>query len=353
MNAEMITNHAGGKNMTTKNLFHEKEVSWYVDDIEVRATLAIPNSADDGAIPAVQGPFPAVLFIAGSGPTDRNWNTPLLPGTNGSGALLARALTEAGFITLRYDKRASGPDGLENARRMPGGIGLQSHVEEVAGGVNLLASRPEVDPAHIFVLTNSEGCVHALNYQNQPTSLPFAGMVLTSAFARPAGVMAHSQIAAQLAAVSGGDGMLAAYDAAIADFLAGRPVHMDEDLPEGLRQMIQGITQPINQHFVRELWVFNPAARLAEVNVQVLIVLGKKDIQVDWQVDGALFKEVARAHDQMHVICMENANHVLKFEPRPRAELPPAAVSVSYGADDTTLDQDTLEAIVSWLKARR
>lgn len=343
MNAAMTTNHSRGKTMTTKNFFHEKEVSWFVDGIEVRASLAIP---------AGEGPFPAVLFVAGSGPTDRNWNTPLLPGTNGSGALLARALTEAGFVTLRYDKRASGPDRIENTRRMAEGIGLQSHVEEVAGGVNLLAGRPDVDPAHIFVLTNSEGCVHAINYQIQPTSLPFAGMVLTSAFARPAGVLAHSQIAAQLAAVPGGDGMLAAYDAAITDFMAGQPVQMDESLPEGLRQMIQGMTQPANQRFVRELWVFNPVAKLAEVHVPVLVVLGKKDIQVDWQVDGALFEAFAQTHDQIRVLYMENANHVLKFEPRPRAELTPAMVSVSYGADDTTLEPDTLETIASWLKAQ-
>lgn len=327
--------------MTTKKIVDEKEVSWYVDGIEVRASLTIPDG---------EGSFPAVLFVAGSGPTDRNWNTPLLPGTNGSGALLASALTEAGFVTLRYDKRASGPDRIENTRRMAEGIGLQSHVEEVAGGVNLLASRPDVDPARIFALTNSEGCVHAINYQIQSNSRPFAGMVLTSAFARPAGVLARSQIAAQLAAVPGGDGLLAAYDAAIGDFLASRPVQVDEQLPDGLRQMIQGMVQPVNQRFVRELWVFNPVARLAEVNVPVLVVLGKKDIQVDWQVDGALFEAFAKEHDQIRIVYMENANHVLKFEPRPRTELTPAVVAVSYGAEETTLDLDTVDTIASWLK---
>ena len=70
----------------------------------------------------------------------------------------------------------------------------------------------DVDPAKIFVLTNSEGCVHALNYQTQGKNPPFAGMVLTSAFARATGELAHSQIAAQLGAVPGGDAMLSAYD---------------------------------------------------------------------------------------------------------------------------------------------
>ncbi|MDD1673834.1 MAG: alpha/beta hydrolase, partial [Methanomicrobiales archaeon] len=155
--------------MTTKHLFIEEPVSWKVDEIEVHATLTCP---------AGEGPFPAVIFVAGSGPTDRNWNTPLIPGTNGSGALLAEALTGTGFITLRYDKRASGPHAPENVKKLVGRISVEGHVAELAGGVNLLLSREDVNMARIFVLTNSEGCVHALNYQNQRENLPFAGMVL-------------------------------------------------------------------------------------------------------------------------------------------------------------------------------
>ena len=47
-----------------------------------------------------------------------------------------------------------------------------------------------------------------------------------------------------MGAVPGGDALLSAYDAAVKEFLAGRPVPVDENLPEGLRQVIQGITQP-------------------------------------------------------------------------------------------------------------
>ncbi len=84
---------------------HEEQVSWKVDGIDVEATLTRPAGA---------GPFPAIVMVAGSGPTDRNWNTPLIPGTNGSAALLAQILTEQGYITLRYDKRASGPHVMDN-----------------------------------------------------------------------------------------------------------------------------------------------------------------------------------------------------------------------------------------------
>jgi hypothetical protein len=276
----------------------------------------------------------------------------LIPGTNGSGALFARELSERGFITLRYDKRAAGPHGPENAKIMAGKISMQAHIAELAGGVDLLASRKDVNHARIFTLTNSEGCVHALNYQTRSGNKPFAGMVLTSAFARATGEMAHSQIAAQLAAVPGGDAMLSAYDAAIEEFMAGRPVVMDEILPDGLKQVIMAITMPVNQPFARELWMYNPIVKLAEVTVPVLIVLGKKDIQVDWQIDGSLFEAVAKEHDNITISYLENASHVLKYEPRSRAQLTPTEVMTSYGADDVMLDPDTVDSIASWLRAR-
>src|SRR5512139_1391148 len=148
--------------MSTRNDNRAEQVSWKVDDIDVEATLTRP--ADDG-------PFPAIAIVAGSGPTDRNWNSPVIPGTNGSAALLAQVLTEQNFITLRYDKRASGPHLQENMQLLLGKISLQSHLEELAGGVRLLASRRDVDPKRLFALTNSEGCIHALNYQRHATDV--------------------------------------------------------------------------------------------------------------------------------------------------------------------------------------
>ena len=128
--------------MSIRTISDEAEVSWQVDDIEVNASLSLPEG---------EGPFPAVIMVAGSGPTDRNWNTPMIPGTNGSGALLARMLTDLGYVTLRYDKRASGPHGKENAMNL-GKVSLQGHLDELAGGVRMLTERKEVDSKSHFCL---------------------------------------------------------------------------------------------------------------------------------------------------------------------------------------------------------
>src|SRR5512139_4295787 len=102
--------------MSTQNDARAEQVSWKVDDIDVEATLTWPIG---------DGPYPAIVMVAGSGPTDRNWNSPLIPGTNGSAALLAQSLTDQNFITLRYDKRASGPRVKENMQHLMGKISMQ------------------------------------------------------------------------------------------------------------------------------------------------------------------------------------------------------------------------------------
>jgi uncharacterized protein len=323
---------------------HEEQVSWKVDDIDVEATLTRPTGA---------GPFPTIAMVAGSGPTDRNWNSPLLPGTNGSAALLAQVLTDQNFITLRYDKRASGPHVQENMPKLLGKISMESHREELAGGVRLLASRSDVDPQRLFALTSSEGCIHALNYQRSATDFPFAGLILTGAPARSIGEVARGQIAAQLAAVPGGDAMLASYDAAMADFAAERPVTVDENLPEMLRMVIGAASAPHNLPFARELWVTDPIQLAASITVPLLVIIGKKDVQVDWQVDGSRWEALAKTHDNITLVYPENANHVLKHEARPREQLSQAEIINSYSAEDTVLDPQVVETITAWLNAQR
>lgn len=105
------------------------------------------------------------------------------------------------------------------------------------------------------------------------------------------------------------------------------------------------MTQPINQPFARELWLYDPAEHLAKIKVPVLIVLGKKDIQVDWTKDGPLFDNVAREHTNIDLVYLENANHLLKYEPKSRPQITPADAMATYSADKVPLDPDTVETI--------
>jgi hypothetical protein len=136
----------------------------------------------------------------------------------------------------------------------------------------------------------------------------------------------------------------------MAEFVAGQPVHVDESLPDSMKQLIQSITQPVKQPFARELWIYDSIPRLEKISVRSLIVIGKKDIQADWQVDGPLFEAVAKDHPNIQIAYMETANHVLKYEPKPRSELTPAHAMATYSAEGLDLDPETVETIVSWLR---
>ncbi|MDQ2743141.1 MAG: alpha/beta hydrolase, partial [Chloroflexota bacterium] len=288
------------------------EVSWQLDSTTVDGTLVRPGGP---------GPFPAVVMVAGSGPTDREWNSPLLPGSNGSARLIAEALARAGFASLRYDKRVVGRHARENLQALIGRVSMQSHVDELAGAVRTMASQAYLRDGGIFVLANSEGTLHALNYQLGSPVIRLAGIVLIAPPGRDVGMVARSQLAAQAAGVPNGEALLALYDAAIARFLAGEPVAPDPSLPRGVQTLLQNLASPANLPFARELWTADAATLLRQVDVPVLVIIGKKDIQVDWQADGEPLQRAAAGHEEVTFLFPEDANHVLKHEPRPRSEL--------------------------------
>ena len=314
------------------------EVSWPLGDTTVGATLTRPEG---------DGPFAAVVFVAGSGPTDRDWNSPLLPGRNGSAALLADELTRAGYATLRYDKRFTGPFAQQNMPLLLGNITFQSHVDELASAVEFLVAQPGVDPAQVFVLANSEGTLHAMNYQNGDPATPFAGLILTGAPGRPLTEVLHQQISENvLSAEPNRDELLVLWDEAIAAFLAGETAELDPALPEAAQQTFAGLVAPANQPFSAELLAAQPADLLANVTAPTLVIIGRKDIQIDWEADGAVLE--AAAGDNVTFSYPANANHILKLEETPVEELT-AANGANYNAADRVLDAETVQIILDWL----
>ncbi|MGZ4864414.1 MAG: alpha/beta hydrolase family protein [Halobacteriota archaeon] len=324
----------------TKNERQSREVRWDVDGIAVYGTLTQP---------AGSGLHPAIVFIAGSGPTDRDWCSPLLPGTNGSAQLLANALTEKGFFTLRYDKRAAGPHVRQNLPQLTGKMSLQGHVNELTGAVTTLVSVNDVDVSRLFVLTSSEGAIHALNYQTQTPQHRFRGLVLTGAPGRPVGLVARDQVMAQVSSLANGDEIMKRYDASIAAFVAGKPMVPDASLPEGVKTLLASLAVPVNLPFARELWLEDPAYLASQVSEPILILIGKKDVQVDWRADGSALQTATAKNGNATFVFPDNADHVLKYEPRPREKLIAADVAIHYNDQDRVLDFNAVSVIENWL----
>src|SRR5688572_30596906 len=107
--------------------------------VEETLKLETPTGAIEGTLmlPATRaGRVPVVLILAGSGPTDRNGNSLLLPGPNDSLKMLAAGLAQHGIASLRYDKRGvsrSAAAGFAEAE-----LRINTYVDDAAGWVSLL-----------------------------------------------------------------------------------------------------------------------------------------------------------------------------------------------------------------------
>ena len=318
----------------------DKEVSWEVLGIPVYGTVTAPK---DGEVHS------AVVFVAGSGPTDRNWCSPLLPGTNGSAKLLADALAIRGFITLRYDKLASGPHVKDSIPKVIGKISMQSHLKELSGAVETIMAEEKVDKDRVFVLSNSEGAIHAVNYQLQTKVNRFKGLLLTGAPGRSVGDLGRSQIFSQIKHLPNAEILMKPYDDAIAMFLGGKPMVIDASLPQGIKLLLQSLENPANLPFSRELWNYRLSEYIAKVDDPLIVEIGKKDIQVDWEVDGKMLEEATAKKTNTTFVYPENANHVLKHEETQREQLNALYVAQHYNAPDIELDREATNAIFSWL----
>jgi len=93
------------------------------------------------------------------------------------------------------------------------------------------------------------------------------------------------------------------------------------------------------------------ASLLGQVDVPTLVIIGKKDLQVDWQDDGEPLQRAAAGHANVTILFPENANHILKEETKPRSELSQPEALPRYNAPDARLDPAAMASILSWLAA--
>ena len=115
--------------------------------------------------------------------------------------------------------------------------------------------------------------------------------------------------------------------------------------------LLKALESPANLPLARELWLADAASLLRQVDVPVLVIIGKKDVQVNWQADGEPLQRAAAGHGNVTFLFPENANHVLKQELRPRSELVQAEVMKSYNSPDAHLDPQAMSSILEWLAA--
>ncbi|MDI3241381.1 alpha/beta fold hydrolase [Arthrobacter sp. AL08] len=297
--------------------------------------------------PDGNGPFPSVIFIAGSGPTDRDWCSPILPASNGSARLLAESFADAGIASLRYDKRASGPHTMENAGKLSEKMGMKSHLNELIAAVTELSRQDFVDSARIVGLGHSEGTLHVLHYVTTAHDVPFAGIILAAPPGRPIQTVLISQLALQAQIIDDTEFMSEVHDAA-ARYSSGQQMDLDPSLPDNVKMALAGFEAPANLPFARELWIESASDSLAKVQIPTLVLIGTKDLQVDVHANGTPLQEAAAGMANVTFCFPADANHVFKEDRRSQTDTA-ASPGSGYNEPDTHLDPESLETIPNWL----
>jgi uncharacterized protein len=323
-------------------------------------TLTVGARSVPGTIvaPADPGPWPAVVLLAGSGPTDRDWNSKLIVSKNGSGKLLAEALAAHGAVVIRFDKAGSG----ENAGPPLAEWTFDTYRDESAAALAALRARPDVRKDKVFVAGHSEGGIHATRLA-AISGTDVAGVIYLASASRSMADTMITQIEASMRNPVAGltkdfvDADVASLRAALNDFLAGKPVDPAKAsaLPP-VQQLVAGIVAPETAGLTRGLLGFDNAKEAPKVvAVPVLIVGGGKDIQVDAELDTKpLHAAFVAAKRDATLRLAPDADHVLKHEPKTvvqiRADL--QAAQDAYNADGRVLDAELTASILTWLADR-
>jgi len=135
-------------------------------------------------IPVGDGPFPAVVLLAGSGPQDRDETI----GPNHVFKDLAEGLSTRGIVVLRYDKRTYAYKTLDPQTTTV----KEEVIDDGAAAVGLLRDRGEVARDRIFVLGHSLGAMLAPEVAKAAS--PIAGIALLAPVGRKLPVMVVQQM---------------------------------------------------------------------------------------------------------------------------------------------------------------
>ena len=268
-------------------------------------TTATPMGDRDIAAPGPQGPLkgswtgpqgprvPVVLMIPGSGPTDRDGNSPR--GLKAASLrLLAEGLANRGIASVRIDKRGmfASAGAIPDANK----VTIDDYAADTRAWV--AAIRAKTGAPCVWVLGHSEGGLVALDTAAaRPAGL--CGVIAVSTPGRPLGEVMRAQLHANPANAP----LLPDADRAIDALEAGRTIPATSLTPP-LPMLFADAVQP----FLVNSFAKDPAKLAAATAKPLLIVQGESDLQVTVE-DAKILKA---AQPKATLVLLPQVNHVLK-----------------------------------------
>jgi pimeloyl-ACP methyl ester carboxylesterase len=283
-------------------------------DKTLHSTLLLPKDTSK--------PMPVVLLLSGSGPTDRNGNSPMLHGKNNALLMLAEGLAANGIASLRYDKRGVG----ESAGAMvaEADLRLDTYVDDALSWCEQL--RKDKRFSAVIIAGHSEGSLIGMLAAKRCGA---DGFVSISGAGRSAADILRTQLAGKLPPE-----LAVQSEAIITNLEAGKTT---ENPPPAL----DAIYRPSVQPYLISWFRYDPAKWIAALTVPVLIVQGTTDLQVG--VDDA--KRLAAANPKATLLVIEGMNHVLKEVPADREKQ-----IASYSNPDLRLAPEFLAGVVDFVR---
>jgi len=267
----------------------------------------------------------AAVILPGSGPTDRDGNSPL--GVKGATyRLLAEGLAAQGIATVRIDKRGIG----QSATAAPPEADLRfdAYVADARAWAAETATRTGQPCA--WLIGHSEGALIAEAAVKTPDD-KVCGLILLAGMGRPAGTVLREQLASAPEPLKGQAIEI------IGELEAGRTV---ADTPPQLAALFRASVQPYLISFMG----LDPAGLLAAYSGPVMIGQGTTDLQVTMTDAEAL----AAAQPSAKLVRFEGVNHLLKIAPEDRA-----ANMATYADPVLPLAPGVAEAVGGFILGRR
>jgi pimeloyl-ACP methyl ester carboxylesterase len=321
--------------------YTEEEVAFSggAEGIVLSGTLTLPKG---------EGPFPAALLIAGSGPQDRDESLanhrPFL--------LIADALTRKGIAVLRYDKR-----GVGKSTGSPDTATTMDLAADAHAALAFLKTRKEIKVAGIGLIGHSEGAIIAPHLAGQSKAVNW--LVLLAApgttgeqtllnqsdlIGRAGGLsdeqlepsLAFDQAAYALVRKEKDPGTLAEKLVALV-----KESGLDAALPPAtLETQLRMLASPWFRFFLD----YDPLPDLKAVGCPVLALYGQKDLQVSSKVNLPLVEKAF--HDSMNTQAetreMPDLNHLFQHAY--------TGTPAEYAAIEETFSPEALALIVDWVK---
>jgi pimeloyl-ACP methyl ester carboxylesterase len=287
---------------------------------ELPLTLKTETGNIEGTLmyPSAPLPVPIAVIIAGSGPTDRDGNNPMM--TNNSLKMLATELAKNGIASLRYDKRGIAQS--KNAGLKENDLRFEMYIDDAIEWVKFL--KKDISFNKIIVVGHSEGSlIGMVASQNQGVtkfvSLEGAGL--------PADQIIREQLKAQPPVVM-------TQSAPILDELVkGNTV---ENIPPNLSSLFRTSVQP----YMISWFKYDPQKEIGKLKKPILIVQGTTDIQVSV----ADANRLHAANPGSKLVIIEGMNHILK-----NAEADQMKNLLTYRQPNLPLNNELAKAISDFI----